>query len=322
MGAKRALIVDDSKSARVFLARALEKYDIDVDAAESAEAAIEYLSSNRPDVIFMDHLMPGMDGFQAVQAIKTEADQADRRVQGAVRVAPGQRAPHGRAAAFHATDRARRRVAGGSGRRLGLQAPHRQRAARAFRGAAPRAGRRDRHPDRAHHRGGARAAARSPAAADRRGRAAATARRHGPVGVVGRVRGARPGARERRAVVAHREAARRPHGATDAARAAGRGGARGAGAGRRSGGDPRGDNARFGIAHCNDACGSGAHCPHRGDRDPERGQAVGGVGAVRGRRARRRAIRAHRQAPLPAGAAEGGGRGGYQGIPRALLPRR
>jgi CheY-like chemotaxis protein len=70
MGAKRALIVDDSKSARVFLARALEKYDIDVDAADSAEAAIAYLSSNRPDVIFMDHLMPGMDGLQAVQAIK------------------------------------------------------------------------------------------------------------------------------------------------------------------------------------------------------------------------------------------------------------
>src|SRR5438034_11514818 len=70
MGAKRALIVDDSKTARLFLARALQKYDIDVDAAESAEAAIEYLTSNRPDVICMDHLMPGMDGFQAVQAIK------------------------------------------------------------------------------------------------------------------------------------------------------------------------------------------------------------------------------------------------------------
>jgi len=76
MGAKRALIVDDSKSARLFLARALEKYDIDVDSAESAEAAIEYLSSNRPDVIFMDHLMPGMDGFQAVQAIKNDARTA------------------------------------------------------------------------------------------------------------------------------------------------------------------------------------------------------------------------------------------------------
>src|ERR1700759_2963050 len=67
---KRALIVDDSKSARLFLARMLEKYELDVDNAENAEAAIEYLASHRPDVIFMDHLMPGMDGFQAVQAIK------------------------------------------------------------------------------------------------------------------------------------------------------------------------------------------------------------------------------------------------------------
>ncbi len=72
MGAKRALIVDDSKSARLFLARVLEKYDIDVDSAESAEAAISYLTSNRPDVIFMDHLMPGMDGLQAVQHIKND----------------------------------------------------------------------------------------------------------------------------------------------------------------------------------------------------------------------------------------------------------
>jgi CheY-like chemotaxis protein len=70
MGAKRALIVDDSRSARLFLARMLEKYEIDVDSAETAEAAIEYLASHRPDVIFMDHMMPGMDGFQAVQAIK------------------------------------------------------------------------------------------------------------------------------------------------------------------------------------------------------------------------------------------------------------
>ena len=70
MAAKRALIVDDSKSARLFLARILEKYEIGVDNAESAEAAIQYLASHIPDVIFMDHLMPGMDGFQAVQAIK------------------------------------------------------------------------------------------------------------------------------------------------------------------------------------------------------------------------------------------------------------
>ncbi len=48
----------------------LEKYDIEVDMAEAAEQAIDYLKNNRPDAIFMDHLMPGMDGLQAVQAIK------------------------------------------------------------------------------------------------------------------------------------------------------------------------------------------------------------------------------------------------------------
>src|SRR5688572_26456183 len=70
MFSKRALVVDDSKSARAFLARILERHEIAVDAAESAEAAIEYLARNKPDVIFMDHMMPGMDGFQAVQTIK------------------------------------------------------------------------------------------------------------------------------------------------------------------------------------------------------------------------------------------------------------
>ena len=67
---KRALIVDDSKSARAFLSRMLEKHGIEVDTAETAEQAIVYLARTRPDVIFMDHLMPGMDGFQAVQSIK------------------------------------------------------------------------------------------------------------------------------------------------------------------------------------------------------------------------------------------------------------
>src|SRR5271165_5702150 len=76
MARKRALIVDDSKSARVILSRMLEKYDIEVDLAESAEQSIEYLKGNRPDAIFMDHLMPGMDGLQAVQAIKSNPQTA------------------------------------------------------------------------------------------------------------------------------------------------------------------------------------------------------------------------------------------------------
>ncbi|MDE2306421.1 MAG: response regulator [Gammaproteobacteria bacterium] len=76
MGNKRVLVVDDSKSARVILSRMLEKYGIEVDTAESAEQSISYLEHNRPDAIFMDHLMPGMDGLQAVQAIKANPQTA------------------------------------------------------------------------------------------------------------------------------------------------------------------------------------------------------------------------------------------------------
>jgi CheY-like chemotaxis protein len=73
---KRALIVDDSRSARVILSRMLEQHGLAVDTAESAEQALEYLHQQRPDVIFMDHLMPGMDGFQAVQVIKADPQTA------------------------------------------------------------------------------------------------------------------------------------------------------------------------------------------------------------------------------------------------------
>ena len=73
---KRALIVDDSRSARVILSRMLEQHGMAVDTAESAEQALEYLQQNRPDVIFMDHLMPGMDGLQAVQLIKSDPQTA------------------------------------------------------------------------------------------------------------------------------------------------------------------------------------------------------------------------------------------------------
>jgi CheY-like chemotaxis protein len=54
----------------------LEVHELDVDTAESAESALEYLNDHRPDVIFMDHLMPGMDGFEAVTAIKNNPDTA------------------------------------------------------------------------------------------------------------------------------------------------------------------------------------------------------------------------------------------------------
>jgi CheY-like chemotaxis protein len=70
MATRLALVVDDSRTARMTLQRMLEKQGLDVDALESAQEALQYLVEKVPDVIFMDHMMPGMDGFQAVEAIK------------------------------------------------------------------------------------------------------------------------------------------------------------------------------------------------------------------------------------------------------------
>ncbi|MCG8536442.1 MAG: response regulator, partial [Pseudomonadales bacterium] len=77
MSIKHALVVDDSKSARFSLKKLLQQQDIKTDFAESAGDALNYLSSNNPDIIFMDHLMPGMDGFEATKAIKSNPDTKD-----------------------------------------------------------------------------------------------------------------------------------------------------------------------------------------------------------------------------------------------------
>ena len=68
---RKALIVDDSKTARRALCLLLERAGFTVDMLESAEEALEYLDREMPDLVFMDHLMPGMDGFQAVKVIKS-----------------------------------------------------------------------------------------------------------------------------------------------------------------------------------------------------------------------------------------------------------
>ena len=70
MAFKRALVVDDSKSARLSLKRSLEQHGLLVDLAESGEDCLTFLEDQLVDVIFMDHVMPGMDGLEAVSAIK------------------------------------------------------------------------------------------------------------------------------------------------------------------------------------------------------------------------------------------------------------
>jgi CheY-like chemotaxis protein len=76
MTIKRALIVDDSTTAQYRLKKMLRRYPLDIDIVDSGEAALRYLSRHAPAVIFMDHLMPGIDGFRALQIIKSNPDTA------------------------------------------------------------------------------------------------------------------------------------------------------------------------------------------------------------------------------------------------------
>ena len=76
MPTKRALIVDDSRTAQFKLKKTLEAYDLVIDTVSSAEDALSYLSYQKPDVVFMDHSMKGMSGLEAVRIIKSNVATA------------------------------------------------------------------------------------------------------------------------------------------------------------------------------------------------------------------------------------------------------
>ncbi|MCC5857248.1 MAG: response regulator [Ectothiorhodospiraceae bacterium] len=70
MEISKALVVDDSRLARVALSKLLGRRGVDVDTADCGEEALDYLAQTSPDVVFIDYMMPDMDGFQAAQAIR------------------------------------------------------------------------------------------------------------------------------------------------------------------------------------------------------------------------------------------------------------
>jgi len=73
----RVLLVDDNKLNQVVAGATLQKLGCDVDIVDSGEAAVESCRNVRYDVVVMDVMMPGMDGYEATAAIR--ADELARR---------------------------------------------------------------------------------------------------------------------------------------------------------------------------------------------------------------------------------------------------
>lgn len=70
---KKVLIVDDDSDTRQLVRKVLQKLDfIDFLEAESAEESIAIAHMERPDLILMDILLPGIDGYEACRKIKSD----------------------------------------------------------------------------------------------------------------------------------------------------------------------------------------------------------------------------------------------------------
>jgi twitching motility two-component system response regulator PilH len=69
MPIKKILIVDDSATARHYLTEVLAKGGYETITAENGDEAIAKTKSDRPDLVLMDVVMPGINGFQATRAI-------------------------------------------------------------------------------------------------------------------------------------------------------------------------------------------------------------------------------------------------------------
>jgi twitching motility two-component system response regulator PilH len=72
MPIRNILVVDDSPTDRQHLLDMLTRSGFQVSAADSAEDALAKVKEARPDLVLMDVVMPGQNGFQATRALSRD----------------------------------------------------------------------------------------------------------------------------------------------------------------------------------------------------------------------------------------------------------
>ncbi len=71
----RVLVVDDNSLNRKLATTMLKFYEFDMQETDSGQSAIDLVKENAYDIIFMDHMMPGMDGVTATGIIREECGE-------------------------------------------------------------------------------------------------------------------------------------------------------------------------------------------------------------------------------------------------------
>jgi twitching motility two-component system response regulator PilH len=74
MSIRKILIVDDSRTELYFLSDLLHKNGYSVSTAENGEQALAALAADKPDLVLMDIVMPGQNGFQLTRQITRNPD--------------------------------------------------------------------------------------------------------------------------------------------------------------------------------------------------------------------------------------------------------
>lgn len=77
MPIRKVLVVDDSKTELMYLSDLLQKQGMQVRTAENGDEALRRLAEERPDLILMDVVMPGQNGFQLTRTITRDPQYAD-----------------------------------------------------------------------------------------------------------------------------------------------------------------------------------------------------------------------------------------------------
>ncbi|MHA6480872.1 response regulator [Paenibacillus sp. strain BS8-2] len=70
----RILLVEDNEMNRDMLSRRLMRKGFEVDMAVDGRQGVELAKSLQPDLILMDLSLPVMDGWDAIRALKADAD--------------------------------------------------------------------------------------------------------------------------------------------------------------------------------------------------------------------------------------------------------